>query len=169
MIKPGDRFGKLTVLSIQEKTVLCQCDCGNEKRVNKYNLLKGSTRSCGCLRLTAPVKIGDVFGMLTVLEDLGNRKMLCRCQCGNEKIICKDSLTSGGTHSCGCIPRGKKPIIISPGTRFGLLTVLSMDGQYVLCRCDCGNEKRIGKSNLLHGITRSCGCLKKQRRNDSSK
>lgn len=46
--------------------------------------------------------IGQKFGRLTVLEYKGNRKWLCRCDCGNEKIIGKSDLTSGKTKSCGC-------------------------------------------------------------------
>ena len=53
--------------------------------------------------------------------------------------------------------------------RFGQLTVI---GDYItirntrnrqerkwLCRCDCGTEKYILERSLLHGGTKSCGCL----------
>jgi len=51
------------------------------------------------------------------------------------------------------------------GRRFGRLLVISeaekRNGrkQYQ-CRCDCGNEKTITSAGLLHGKTRSCGCLR---------
>ena len=32
-----------------------------------------------------------------------------------------------------------------------------------LCRCDCGSEKVIYLTNLLRGLTKSCGCLQKER------
>lgn len=50
---------------------------------------------------------GQKFGRLTVVkffEKRGhNTYWLCKCDCGNEKIICKYSLTSGKTKSCGCL------------------------------------------------------------------
>lgn len=58
------------------------------------------------------------------------------------------------------------------GKRFGRLVVISSaspkgSSHMVNCRCDCGTEKTLYKSNLLNGRTVSCGCLfpyaKKQR------
>lgn len=51
------------------------------------------------------------------------------------------------------------------GQRFGKLVVLSLIPKttrktFWLCKCDCGNEVII-RSDCL-GITKSCGCLKKQ-------
>ena len=50
----GRRFGKLTVLNLienkNERTWLCQCDCGNLYEVSSKNLLRGHTSSCGCLK-----------------------------------------------------------------------------------------------------------------------
>ena len=57
----GDRFGKLTVIKLTDKTknynksivnyYLCKCDCGKIKVINKVSLLSGGTQSCGCLIL----------------------------------------------------------------------------------------------------------------------
>lgn len=49
----GTRFGKLTVLRLQEirnhRTFwLCRCDCGNEKSISSVSLRPGGSRSCGC-------------------------------------------------------------------------------------------------------------------------
>lgn len=52
----GKQFGRLTVVGksdIQDgKGTLwdCSCSCGNVTTARSYNLLKGKTRSCGCLR-----------------------------------------------------------------------------------------------------------------------
>lgn len=51
---------------------------------------------------------GLTFGRLTVIKRAGNigdrrTTWLCKCECGNEKIIEGDSLRSGKTKSCGCI------------------------------------------------------------------
>lgn len=55
----GKRFGRLTVICLDHKkprknggNILfwkCKCDCGNEKVVNINNILKGFSKSCGCL------------------------------------------------------------------------------------------------------------------------
>lgn len=51
----GQRFGKLTVIGIEEtetrKTFwVCQCDCGNMKVVRSDSLICGAIKSCGCLK-----------------------------------------------------------------------------------------------------------------------
>lgn len=65
-----------------------------------------------------PIKynlIGRKFGRLTVMEQLDSiyldkrtirRQWKCLCDCGNEKILTTNSLTSGNTRSCGCLKGG---------------------------------------------------------------
>lgn len=60
------------------------------------------------------------------------------------------------------------------GNTYGKLTVLSHDHsdgykKYYLCKCTCGNEKVILRSNLLAGYTKSCGCLQKERTSQARK
>jgi dimeric dUTPase (all-alpha-NTP-PPase superfamily) len=47
----GKRFGRLAVLKKAEKSRYweCHCDCGTQKAIDGYNLLKGITNSCGCI------------------------------------------------------------------------------------------------------------------------
>lgn len=49
---------------------------------------------------------GKKFGKLTVIErteNIGNRvAWLCKCDCGNEKVVRGDDLKTGNTKSCGC-------------------------------------------------------------------
>jgi len=48
---PGQRFGRLTVLSARGKSRRCRCDCGNEITVDRTSTItNGNTKSCGCLR-----------------------------------------------------------------------------------------------------------------------
>lgn len=50
-VKPGDRFGLLTVTTLGwGRTAHCQCDCGNKAIVDTRNLKRSHTRSCGCLK-----------------------------------------------------------------------------------------------------------------------
>lgn len=56
------------------------------------------------------------------------------------------------------------------GQRFGRLTVIGRDENYVSpegvvitrwkCKCDCGNEKSVLRTNLKY--TTSCGCYRKE-------
>jgi hypothetical protein len=62
-----------------------------------------------------------------------------------------------------------RPVKDITGARFGRLTVI---GEYksgtsslktypsVLCRCDCGTERRFDVGNLRAGATTSCGCFR---------
>ena len=52
-IKAGQRFGRLTVECTRPhgvEDVLCRCQCGSIRTFNFRHLLRGATRSCGCLR-----------------------------------------------------------------------------------------------------------------------
>jgi hypothetical protein len=96
----------------------------------------------------------QTFGRLTVLERVG-QKWLCRCSCGNEKLVSSRNLRSGNTSSCGCIR-----LLDLSGQTFGRLTaVRRLGGKRWLCRCTCGNEKEVSTGNLRAGHVTSCGCL----------
>lgn len=117
----GRRFGKLVVLSPTEARMdggsvvwRCKCDCGNDAEVSARRLIRGKTRSCGCL--SAPPRkeyIGKRFGRLTVTGYAGTAKQLgkagtanywkCRCDCGGESVVSQTELQRGGTQSCGCL------------------------------------------------------------------
>ena len=55
------------------------------------------------------------------------------------------------------------------GLPFGYYTAIRQDGcnskgvPYWLCRCRCGNERRVSVYHLLDGNTKSCGCLQRER------
>lgn len=54
------------------------------------------------------------------------------------------------------------------GKRFGRLIVIKRDlnplgyGVYWITQCDCGGEKSVHGYSLTHGLTRSCGCLRRE-------
>ena len=55
---------------------------------------------------------GRKFGKLRVLEraengNNGKTRWLCKCKCGNEKIVHAEGLTRGTTVSCGCYGKTK--------------------------------------------------------------
>lgn len=55
------------------------------------------------------VKVGRLLALnpAEYIDKNGTHKKgyLCRCDCGNEKIVSADSLSSGKTKSCGCLIR----------------------------------------------------------------
>ena len=174
----GQKFGKLIVIGesifIKRNSYsLCKCDCGNEKLIRNTNLKCGKTKSCGCLRHTynnAENLIGQRFGKLTVIgEPIAIKKYghsLCKCDCGNEKIIRNNGLKTGNTKSCGCIYKYKKAKDFV-GKKFGKLTVIGKSEKinkayYALCKCDCGNEKKIQTQQLLKGSSKTCGLCNKK-------
>ena len=123
---------------------------------------------------------GQKFGRLTVLSFFetrnGRARWLCRCDCGNEKVVNATELKLGKTKSCGClnieraienIKGQKRRAIPMIGKRFGRLVVLSeiksnrQEKRY-LCQCDCGNKHEVSGTLLRNGKVRSCGCFQKE-------
>lgn len=118
---------------------------------------------------------GRRFGRLTVIrrtETKSNRtRWICRCDCGQEKIVTSRDLKSGRVKSCGCLYRDRRGNNRKDltGRVFGRLTALypterrdSHGVIYWLCQCDCGNQTEATVSSLLNGTCKSCGCLKKE-------
>lgn len=124
--------------------------------------------------------VGQKFGKLTVLN-YSHKTLnksgkgytyyyLCKCECGNEKIIDRGSLRrTNGTKSCGCVVLGENLI----GKTFGHLTVLKIDHlkpryypngslkghrTFFLCQCDCGKQKIVSRDYILQAKDLSCGC-----------
>lgn len=113
----GQRFGRLVAIRNTKRKNNsfylweCICDCGNIIEVISGNLLKGHTKSCGCLKKEQAANFIDIKGMvfkkLTVLYDTGmvkdeNHVWKCKCECGKETDVLGSSLRSGHTQSCGC-------------------------------------------------------------------
>jgi hypothetical protein len=53
----NQRYGRLVIIKKADKRTangnaqwVCQCDCGNYIVADRYSLVNGTTKSCGCLR-----------------------------------------------------------------------------------------------------------------------
>lgn len=111
---------------------------------------------------------GQRFGKLLVIERAPNlgkyTAWLCKCDCGEFKVVPAYRLKSGQTASCGCANRIE--VQIEAGRRYGMLEAICLVPQpktrkrYWLCRCDCGNLKYIPEYCLQTGQSSSCGCQK---------
>lgn len=85
----GKRYGRLVALEFLYKTEnreyywLFQCDCGNKKKINKASVVKGATKSCGCLAKETTSKASKTHGMSkTKIYHAWNNMMK---RCFNEK------------------------------------------------------------------------------------
>ena len=110
----GQKFGNLTVIEkaetvkVKHGTVvkwLCKCDCGNTRIVPGAELRRGNAKHCGCLKVEDLT--GQKFNKLTVIKRVENTKnsqtkWLCKCDCGNTKIVTGTGLRIGHPKSCGC-------------------------------------------------------------------
>ena len=116
---------------------------------------------------------GNVYGALTVIKPVrepGMRKTmwLCRCECGNEKIINGSELRAGKRTSCG---KHCNSIVDETGKEYGFLKVIKKDptpaldfpdrSVHWICECLlCNSICSISGRNLRNGNARSCGCMK---------
>lgn len=107
---------------------------------------------------------GNRYGKLTVVERFGTTgsRWLCKCDCGETKVILGANLKSGKSTTCGRC--WKRTDIV--GNRYGRLVVKKMiygdKKSKCVCQCDCGNETITLTSSLKGGGTQSCGCLQKE-------
>ena len=119
--RDGQKFGMLTVLrdgnglyegKKKKRSVICKCDCGNERELLLRQIQKGKQKSCGCLWIPkTEVNPGDKFNFWTVIEEAENyvspkgdkaRHILVECVCGVRKSVNLQSLKKGQSTSCSC-------------------------------------------------------------------
>lgn len=123
--------------------------------------------------------VGQRFGRLTVISKQESVKKqvtwLCKCDCGNQKIVKAGQLRTNRTKSCGCYRKEVAKKVASilnfkdlTGKRFSRLQVLNRHGSTKHgqasweCLCDCGVIKIINSQALISKFTTSCGCYHKE-------
>ena len=180
-IKIGDKFGEWTAIEDETQTlmILCQCSCGEIRPVNKTNLIKGGSISCGCVQqgkhfarnqysdIGEDIIIGNKYHKWTVLEQVRTNSYLCECSCFNhtKRILKRFELLSDSNHD-GC----KKCRLMKNhlGEQYGYLKILSIDEErskekgriYVYAQCKCGSVRSYEQNSIIKGRTVSCGCKK---------
>lgn len=178
-------FGRWKVLSeyrykngMKQWLCICSCEEKTAKYVYENNLLRGYSKSCGCLsREMARKRYIDLtdmeFGELKVISKAKNKKgrvaWNCQCRCGKEKVMTSHDLLCDGRKNCG-------DRIHKIGKNIRDLTRIDFEGMEALyptkerdykgsvmwqCRCKkCGEEKLLSEDALVHGNYKSCGCGK---------
>jgi hypothetical protein len=119
------------------------------------------------------------YGRITIIgQKIKNSpKVLCKCDCGKEKMINIYNLKLGDVKSCGCLRKesmtqeakkrftGKIPSNAKDytGMKIGCIFVLdrckknSLETEY-LVRCDCSEEFLVLSSNLKRSKYKKCIC-----------
>ena len=103
---------------------------GNTSKKNEKNHLKDITKE-----LNKNIDMtGQKYGKLTVIKKAENNKKynymwVCRCDCGNEKIINRGNLLAGQI-SCGCNKKERMKITQKKSPYFWLYSNLKRSSQY---------------------------------------
>ena len=121
---------------------------------------------------------GQRFGHFLVVGLQDRSKGYCKwsvqCECGKSRCMRTNTLRKGVCKECSRpyisgVNNGN--FVDMTGQKVGRWTVLGIDQVkdkriYWRCACECGNTKSIATKNLREeGSTRSCGCLKREKRN----
>lgn len=97
-------------------------------------------------------RIGQRFGRLLVIGAApslkgGRTQWLCKCDCGNEKVVPSGALAGGSTQSCGCLGREQR---IKRNTKHGQARRGRKTREYNLW---VAAKKRAREQGLLFTIT----------------
>lgn len=95
-------------------------------------------------------RVGLKYGRLTVIKHEGkdhrNKHLwLCECDCGNEKIVVSDNLSSGKSKSCGCL---KNEILSRRGNQYGIYE----DRQEAMLKVQYSHLKRRHSNKNMTGL-----------------
>jgi hypothetical protein len=146
----GQKFNRLTVLDPDLRSAptagepygrpaaLCRCQCGQQVTVLVKSLVKGNTKSCGCLKQ-------DV-GSTWTSERLAAHVQVLRARGEQKRRLFVRRRQRFGRLS-----------VIEPEVRD------AQGGRGALCRCSCdGKQLIVPIKHLLAGNTRGCGCLNRE-------
>lgn len=109
----GKTFGELTLISVDavkknnKSFATFNCSCGKTVYRNASEVLCGTLKSCGCLKVRSS-QIGKRVGMFVVVSkshrDVVKRRTYynCICDCGKEFLTESAELHNGKKTSCGC-------------------------------------------------------------------
>ncbi len=84
----GQRFGRYLVIGYAGKTKkdrywICRCDCGQTRKVKAGNIVRGTSRSCGCLSRETTGSRVRTHGATKTAEFNIWSKMIARCTNSN--------------------------------------------------------------------------------------
>lgn len=161
-IEVGNVYHKLTVIEFvgyrvtsggeKNKVFLCKCECGGTKEVvsNKLTSTKKATKDCGC----GFIKIQEEWELRK--QEKENKKQLRLDRIEENKRKREQKKLNKKT------PTERKYKV---GYKHHRLTILSEvgtgDNMVFTVECECGTIKDIKR--LSFSLTKSCGCLQKEK------
>lgn len=157
----GKKVNYLTILSMdkitcgKKTTILCRCECGNEKQIPINSLRTQRIRDCGCGTYMLQKYIGRKSGKLTVIDTFRKRysgkvniMCVCMCECGNKYTIKASEFNANKYSSCGCDkPRSNRLRENRLETNYlhktyngiTIIGIVDREKKIVKCQCKCGN------------------------------
>jgi len=117
----GTRYGNRVIIGPADSTthrrkdrpspkrvswVMARCDCGDVSRVRLDYLRAGRSTKCkACAKFGPPIEPGTRFGQRVVVrmvepDDNRNRRVLMRCDCGDESVVLAKLILRGDSLSC---------------------------------------------------------------------
>lgn len=124
------RFNSLTIKEIVRENhkayCICLCDCGNEKKIRKIDVIKHHTKSCGCLwkEMMTEVHTKDWTGVISdwgvklikqykQKDDIKVWLWECEClHCGDMFVALPSEVMNGHICSCGCAKMSSWEVLI---------------------------------------------------------
>jgi hypothetical protein len=109
--------------------------------------------------------VGLKYNLLTAVRPWKKKRYwVFNCDCGTQGFIAlKRNIVTGHTKSCGCLPKGPVGVDIT-GNRYNYLVAIRWHSHATwLFRCDCGTEKPLRKTMVIHEKFKSCGCYASER------
>ena len=123
------------------------------------------------------LKVGMRHGHLTITASVsrdrfGIARFRCKCDCGLTTVLRSNHFTESRTFcSRKCKLLSKRRVRDLSGKRFSHWLVIAYAGiqkrtGWALwrCECKCGKRQRIAGAALTGGLSRSCGCLLRDKR-----
>lgn len=123
-LKEGSVVFRWTVLKDTQKKqqytrlLLCRCVCGVEKEVNEQNLLRGLSKSCGCLSVDVAIskrgvphkrknRLGDRIGAFTIIGlhlpvISKEATYIGSCDQGHRRILSRNFMNFPERAKCWC-------------------------------------------------------------------
>jgi len=106
----GEIYGYFKIIKIEKiknrPYAYCTCNC-NPNKIHKillYTLIKGKSKSCGCLinkiKLLKHISFGNLRIITSSINTKGGLRYICKCECGNEIEVLESNLFTGKVTCC---------------------------------------------------------------------
>lgn len=167
------KYGNLRMVSPcdmmpgSRKKVLWDCDCGRQRSIKFYDVVRGHTTTCGrCSMLSTEHFRTTKFGSLKMISPndfhlSSHEEVEWLCDCGQVTIRQVGLVTSGHTSSCGkCNLKTQEYWAL---TEFGHLTMSKPEtmspgsNQEIEWKCRCGGTLVSNVYSVTSGRTVRCG------------